>query len=81
MMVAGDFISRWCTEHKLSEHTAQILRHEGFTTKEAVESMRVHDLDHLKINTAQKCMLREAISPKISQSESQGTSRIAYMLQ
>jgi len=72
--IKSDFISKWCTEHRLTEFTASVLRQAGFTTREAVESLRLPDIDQFKeLNKAQQCLLREAISPKMSQSESAGS--------
>ena len=61
----GDFIAKWCTEHRLTEQTAHHLRKKGFTYPEAIGSMRPEDVIKLGItNTAQECLLRELIGKK-----------------
>ncbi len=72
-MFLGDFIAKWCTEQRLTEHTALNLRQHGFTSKQAVESLRIEDIPRLGLkNIAQECILREILLPKQKLSTSTG---------
>ena len=61
---AGDFISNWCTQNNLTEATAETLRQNGFTYKQAIESLRNEDVHQLALPRAQECLLREIVSSK-----------------
>ncbi|KAK2190981.1 hypothetical protein NP493_63g01025 [Ridgeia piscesae] len=60
---SSDFISQWCTEHGLSEHTAIVLRGEGFLTRPTVDSLTPDIIPSLGLrNKGQECLLRKIIA-------------------
>lgn len=64
-------MSKWCTDHSLSEATVNCLRDKGFRTRAEVESLRPEDIPKLGLKSvAEECKLREALLRKIRGSES-----------
>ena len=75
LTLAGDYVSRWCTENNLSEATVYCLRDKGFRSRAEMDSLRVEDIPRLGLKTiAEECKLREVLIRRLRGSESKCVS-------
>ena len=57
-------MSKWCTEHKLTEETRNQLKAKGFKQKEELESIDPADIHMLELNMAQSSLLKDILRKK-----------------
>ena len=71
---AADFTSKWCTQHSLSENTANVLRENGFRNEATLRALKPEDVTELCLpSKAEEVLLREVLEDLHRKRYPQGT--------
>lgn len=75
-------MSKWCTDHELTEETAAVLRTKGFTYERALDSLKPEHVKDLCLrNYAQECILKDVVEKRHgNKHSSQGTRKYIHIL-